>query len=355
MFDLKHYVPILRWKEAERLALRDLHEEVRNRITPLVQLVPESIAVGKRRPTVSQMLQKVAADMRQCWGTRRIFVDLRYIDQDLRISSRTHPMSYLGDECRRNSVSIVPVTGLDRPSAYQAAVAEAAARDTNGLCLRLLEGDLLTRNLRQLVSRLLGSLGLGPNHVDLVVDLESYSASSPAADEISGVIPHLSSWRSFTVASGAFPRDLTQFKTVGRHSLARLDWLAWNRQVGRRNGLVRKPAYGDYGIYHPAYSPPQFSNPSASIRYTSSGEWVIMRGEGILNEGGPGTSQWPANAQLLCGMREFCGAAFSAGDAYIHQKANNPKPTGSARTWLQAGFNHHITFVVRQIANRLGT
>jgi Beta protein len=35
MFDHKSYVPILRWKQAERFALRDLADDVRNRITPL--------------------------------------------------------------------------------------------------------------------------------------------------------------------------------------------------------------------------------------------------------------------------------------------------------------------------------
>jgi hypothetical protein len=45
MFDHKRYVPILRWKQAERFALRNLAEDVRNRITPLLQLLPESIAI----------------------------------------------------------------------------------------------------------------------------------------------------------------------------------------------------------------------------------------------------------------------------------------------------------------------
>lgn len=54
-------------------------------------------------------------------------------------------------------------------------------------------------------------------------------------------------------------------------------------------------------------------------------------------------------------MPEYRGAAFSAGDAYIFDKANHPTPTGNARTWLQAGFNHHMTFVVRQIASLFAT
>lgn len=71
MFEHNHYVPILRWKESERLALCSLRDDVKVRMTPLIQVVPESIAPGKRRPTVAQMLQKVAADLLQCWGGPR--------------------------------------------------------------------------------------------------------------------------------------------------------------------------------------------------------------------------------------------------------------------------------------------
>ncbi len=40
MFDQRHYVAILRWKQAERLALRELQVEDRKRITPLIELTP---------------------------------------------------------------------------------------------------------------------------------------------------------------------------------------------------------------------------------------------------------------------------------------------------------------------------
>lgn len=76
-----------------------------------------------------------------------------------------------------------------------------------------------------------------------------------------------------------------------------------------------------------------------------------MRGEGILNDDGPGAAQWPANAMLLCERPEFCGADFSAGDSYIASRAQMGASTGNPSTWLAASVNHHMTFVVRQMAN----
>lgn len=355
MFDHTHYVPILRWKEAERLALGDLEEDVRSQMTPLVQFVPESIHVGKRRPTVNQMLQKNVEDMKERWGTRPLLVDLLHIDPVLRVGGRTHPLAFLAEQARTTSVSMVPVTGLRRDAAYQIAVAEVVAEDRKGACLRLFRNDLGSPNLREQVLQLLGQLGLDPTHVDLVVDLQCFNGNCPSIDKVSSLLPELRHWRSFSLASGAFSRDLTQFKTPGIYSLPRLDWQAWNRQIEPGRSLIRRLTYSDYGIYHPIYAPPQFPNPSASIRYTSHEKWVIMRGEGIRNEGGPGHAQWPANAHLLCGTAEFCGATFSAGDAYIFDKASHPARPGTPGTWLQAGFNHHLTFVVRQIANLFAT
>jgi len=84
-----------------------------------------------------------------------------------------------------------------------------------------------------------------------------------------------------------------------------------------------------------------------------------MRGEGIRNDG-PGLSQFPANATLLCERPEFQGEDFSRGDRYIKEMAlelekNGSGRTGNLRTWLQATINHHLTLTVRQIANLFGS
>jgi hypothetical protein len=93
----------------------------------------------------------------------------------------------------------------------------------------------------------------------------------------------------------------------------------------------------------------QHFNFSASLRYTASEYWVIMRGEGVKNEHGAGFEQFPAQAQLLLERKEFSGPQFSDGDLYIHTMAQQFTKTGHLKGWLVATFNHHLTFVVRQI------
>ncbi len=355
MFDYKSYVPILRWKQAERFALRDLADDVRTRITPLVQLLPESIAIGKKTPSISHAFRKVAKEMSECWGMRSLLVDLRHINTEVRVGTE-HPLAYLARQARGNSVSIVPVIGLHRNAACVQAASQVAAENRNGVCLRLGRTDIANSDLQEEIKSLLMQLSIASNEVDVVLDIGCHDLSYPDFSALPTIIPDICEWRSLAVGSGAFPPDLTQWTTPGIYSTPRRDWQAWLGEVELAENLVRKPSFADYGIYHPTYQPPPwFPNFSASIRYTDEEKWIIMRGEGVRNEGGAGFAQYPANAELLCGMPEFRGASFSAGDAYIAAEAGNYAHPGNASTWLQAGFNHHMTMVVRQIANLFGT
>src|SRR5712692_3283852 len=71
MFDHKHYVPILRWKRAEWVALRDLAGDVRSHITPLVELTPRSFEARNNRPAPdpADVLARDAIGLQQHWAT----------------------------------------------------------------------------------------------------------------------------------------------------------------------------------------------------------------------------------------------------------------------------------------------
>jgi len=85
MFGPNHYVPILRWKQAERIALRNLFEADRRRITPLIELTPTifkpSRNDGNERPTPlpAQVLEREAKRFLEACGYSPFFLDLRYV------------------------------------------------------------------------------------------------------------------------------------------------------------------------------------------------------------------------------------------------------------------------------------
>jgi hypothetical protein len=162
-------------------------------------------------------------------------------------------------------------------------------------------------------------------------------------------IPLLEVWPSMTFLSGAFPKDLANLAKNEQHVLQRGDWESWCDLLNRHP--TRLPTFGDYTIQHGIFEEHEGKhfNFSASIRYASPDGWVVMRGEGVLNEEGPGYAQWPANAQLLCERPEFCGPNYCWGDTFVKDMSTQLARTGSAKEWLAAGINQHITMVVNHL------
>jgi hypothetical protein len=348
VFDHLHYVPVLRWKKAERDALEALDGRTREVSTPLIELtMGELLGVGrKRRRTPAQYLSEMTADVLKSWGKAPAFLDLRLIHDDLRIDGR-HPLSVLGDSVGAQGGRVVPVTGLGRSPRYQQAV-KACVGLGNGACIRLFPRDLFS-GADQEIDKLLEALAVNAPQVDLIIDCQIVAGDVELLRRLVRSVPLIEQWRSLTLMAGAFPKDLTGFKP-GIHTLERTDWLHW-RSVLDTTNLPRAPWYGDYVTLHAVFSePPPGANFSASIRYACEEYWLIMRGEGVRNRGGAGYQQWTANAQLLIERAEFQGPTFSAGDNFIYRKALSRGEPGNATQWVFAGVNHHLTLVARQMA-----
>ena len=243
------------------------------------------------------------------------------------------------------------MTSPTRDEDYQVAV--RAASSERGVCIRLGLDDVdRPRAIREVYS-LLAHLSFSLEDTDLILDCGQIEEVPPRIGGTLSRLPDLPRWRTLTVTAGAFPKDLMGFK-VSQHLYPRLDWLSWRAQVTEEATLPRVPTYGDYTIQHAIFiEPPERANFSASIRYTTDEHWLIMRGEGVFNEGGPGFGQWPANARLLIERPEFCGPEFSDGDRYVYEMGQQTSKTGNPESWLRAGINHHVTFVVRQISQTL--
>lgn len=358
-FDYRHYVPILRHKAAEMQALRSLLPEDKPGITPLIELTPSLLGMKERKKlTNASFFEEIAKEITGAWEYVPLFVDADLLSQTFGSPGGHHPVWLFSEGARRLRIAVIPVTGLRRPRAYQTAIQKVVTTDNNGLCMRLSADDLCNTTLEADIRRLLAAFNLTPKQVDIVVDLKFIGENSSRISfrKLCGCVPLLSSWRTFTVACGSFPKNLSEYRKNHQYERLRYDWLYWFGELKNGPSLPRSPSFGDYAIQHPFYSEPNpKSNVSASIRYTADDHWVIMRGEGLRNDGGPGHAQYWANANLLSGRPEFQGQGFSKGDEYIYRIGKQTEETGTPTTWLRAGINHHLTFVVRQIANSFGS
>jgi hypothetical protein len=350
MFDHDHYVPILRWKAGEKRALRELFPEDKRRLTPLIEWSrPGEVAPKEDRESPTPEPPDLAHDIMKHWGTRPFFCDLAWfwtgiLDGDV-LDLRRYAVGLANSGLRP-----IPVLTLGDAIEYRSALASLISGPE--VCLRLHYADLAGQSLARRLNHFFLTTGHTPATVHVIADFNVHYRDLDIA-AFYGRLPHITLYRTLTVAAGSFPLDLREFKGPQTLRLPRHEWVRYQHQVGDR--LQRQPTFGDYAMVHPVLTKSARGlNPSATIRYTIDDAWLVMKGEGLHNKDGPGYHQYHANALLLMQGRDYRGPEFSAGDTYISEVAARDSELGNPTTWVQAGVNHHLTFVSHQVEEFFG-
>lgn len=345
------YVPVLRWKRGERWALAKVRDQDRAGILPLIELIPSLFDNSNRkvpRDTAATLLELLKR-IRTAWGGRPVLLDMHHLPEGFSVSGIS-VWSATGALNKGLGLPIIPVCSLsDRPRDDDS---HAAARSIGkGIALRLPLWELSSTELVALCRTWLNEVDFAPKEIDLILDAGLVTEDTRIDPAACVELTELAQWRSVTLLAGAFPKDLGGM-APGRQERPRSDLKWWMDRVAeiKMAGAIN---FGDYTVQHAIFDePPPGATPSASIRYASEDRWVIMRGES-LRRGAKG-AQYPANAQLLCEQPEYSGAEYSEGDAYIHERANDPSRNGNPETWIRAGINRHITLTARQLATLRG-
>lgn len=345
MFGAKHYVPILKWKKAEQDALKSLAEPVRDKITPLLEIVDDE--------PEPEVVEKQAARIAQCWGQQRsLFLDPGSLAESFTEDGRSGA-EILFEAAEGHGLSFVPVTELSASAEVTAAVQKYSSR---GICVRISPDDVLEDGLpRRLLARL-RLIGVEPEQTDLLLDIGSieHEQVGPAFLKANGLfqqVPTDRPWRTITVAATAFPYSMAGLPPNAVSRIPRREWLVWRVLILRvAQSRFMVPAFGDYGIQHPElieFAPPM--RMSANIRYALETEWLIAKGEDLFGE--KGYKQIYEVAKRLSDDPAFLGEAHCPGCTTIARLARGEGRTGNPTTWRWVGTVHHLTLVANQVAS----
>jgi hypothetical protein len=248
VFDHKHYVPIIRWKYGERIALRELFPEDKARLTPLLQLTGDVAAAYVASGNVNSSIAMLLSEIREHWGNAPAFLDLN----ELVFATESNTIAAIKrvfTEALYLGLDLIPVTTLSREAWYQTGVKKALAECKKGICFRLFRQDLRSGHINHAINNLLSLMDLNPPFVDVVVDFQTVTASDATYyDNLFKRIPFIRGWRTFTVIGGAFPQDLTGL-SVGEYLLPRVEWCLW--KDSQPTNPSRKATFGDYATLHP--------------------------------------------------------------------------------------------------------
>ncbi|HLZ43033.1 MAG TPA: hypothetical protein VKQ11_18845, partial [Candidatus Sulfotelmatobacter sp.] len=173
------------------------------------------------------------------------------------------------------------------------------------------------------------------------------------ARSVFSMIPNKEGWRRLILVGASFPEDLSDVDAANPTKLPRREWALWRTLQKRPSALPRRDMiFGDYAIANPVPRDldPRVMLMSASIRYTTHTNWLILKGRNVRQYG---FEQYFDLCKELVDRPEYNGPDFSWGDLYISDCAAEVQGPGNATTWRKVGTNHHITLVAKQLANQL--
>lgn len=358
MFNHKHYVPILKGKKGEFDALAALKKDVKQQLTPLIDVpqVDTDFHTGKPKKSLSPHLSSIVKKIKSSWGTERpFFLDLFDLKPSDRADDGNHPLTYIFDLMRINSIKAIPTTGFDRDEAYNEAVAKTISADTRGVCIRLLTEDMENpKELRNNLTQMLQTLKVSSEQTHILLDFKELKPKDISLVTKTGVtainnVPNIAEYGSLIMAATGFPGSLSEVGTQATMKIQRTELYLWET-ILNQNNMLRIPTFGDYGIANPVILDLDWRIIPliANIRYTLAKEWLIIRGRDQKKHGG---DQGYQLSEILVKSSDYCGPDYCWGDRYISDCAKGLVGPGSLTTWRKVGTNHHLTFVTEQIAN----
>ena len=355
IFDHRHYIPCLRWKQGEYQAVWRLPHATKRLFTPLIE-VPEigyDFENETAAKTIDEHLAPFADRVYKKWGTSTCFVDANLIGAK-QMADGTHPVHFIFEQLRTMRCSVIPVTGLSKNKEFQQAIKAASAKDRNGVCLRITVEQAATSTLNTEIYSLLSTLKIQSTDCDLLLDLGSpnfvpLDGFSMAIEAIVKKLPYVNNWRTFTLIGTSFPETMGGIRE-GVEIVPRYEWQLYKMLAAKlQKAKLRMPAFGDYAISHPKILEldMRIVKPSATIRYTIDNNWYIAKGKNVRDYG---REQYRELSKKIVNSSYYCGEAFSWGDNFIRQCAHGGN-TSSLTMWRQVGTNHHIEKVTQDIAS----
>lgn len=360
-FDHRRYVPILLTRQGERHALRVISPTVRAALRPLFVVHPVATdpRTGLPKMSVEQHITKIAKELVKDWGVDPAFIDLSWVDTSQPMPNGTHAVEWFVGLADSLGLKLAPAISAGHDPAYRAAAVSAAHGVGTTLCLRLTPQewhDLGTPVGDGRLAGLLAETGRPATDVHLILDFGAEITATTSL-AIAAIRPALQSlplaydWASVTVAGTGMPVGTAEVGAGGAAELPRLEWILWQQLTGPG---YRRPSFGDYAVQHPdprSDFNPLFMDSAAQLRYTISQAWFVARGRGVRKVG---HDQIRGLAQQVCAHPEYASASFSWGDDWLYQCANGTCRPGAQGVWRKVTTNHHLTFVVSQLANLVG-
>lgn len=356
------YSPILRNRQSELLAIKHLSQSIRRHVIPIVDVAAPTTSADVTN-TIGYVERSIGRTQKYVTGFPAVFVDSSELESGVRLSGDSHPLQAVAAAIKHGGGRAIPVTGVHRDDAHNAAV-KAIAKDSDGglVCVRFDATDVSTATLTvNRLKNLLTALAAGPNHTYLLFDLQCLFGQG--CDAVSKQVLRLlkmvdvQTWAGIIVGGYGIPDQISTavaskaqgylrrieqdvFRIAAAHPMATPRWFA------DYTTLSPTVVELDYRLIHKLMCPKAI--------YTLDDSWFVVRG-GAFSSHPDEYAQYFSIADEIVALDEYCGREYSYGDAYIADRADGIGKPGSPASWITACVNHHITFTANAHASGAGS
>ncbi|MGG9998968.1 beta family protein [Pseudovibrio ascidiaceicola] len=370
MLNRKLYVPFLKTRQQEILALSRLAENAKDFVFPffIVPKIEFDAESGKKPKTIEEHLIITVQRYSKHWGSRHAWLGF---DEDLLgMSSESQPsiVSFVFEKLRRQSARVIPAVNLSGTSHHVDCFARILKFDGNGCAFRVSWSELRKVDLNQKIEALCSRLSITKKEVDLVVecgsvDFESCEIFCNLLIQHLKKIKGLSEFRSFVFCSTSFPENLSDILAASRNTSVkergvrkRGEWAFYKdfllSEFAASN--LRVPNFSDYTTIHPNYSLADFDptkmTSSGKIVYTTDTSWQVFKGWSFKHN----SLKMHKMCEALKNEEFFEGAQASWSDKLIADCAVEKIGPRNPAVWKGAGINRHISRVVKDLSNLHG-
>ncbi|HDR1218029.1 TPA: beta family protein [Pasteurella multocida] len=335
------YVPVLKTKQNEFLALNELSDPIKNRIKPLFVLTQEKY---------QDRANSLSKNLSQKWNNRDLFLDISQVN-DFIIAGLSH-VNFIFNDLVKNKVNFTPVIHLyNQNTDIMNFVISTGV--SSAILVKIKDFKHSTPNeLQQLISLL-------PNVTDIILDFESDIAQSrqnhsfAISNHVNHISTHIPSNINIVILGSSIPSELPRDNYIPFGFESRVEWLGFYDYYHSSQKNNNNMIFGDYSISHPEeFEPTGYVNPNAKIRYTISDNYLFAVGYQVYTHS-DGFAQYHAMAGYIVSSPFFMGQNYSWGDNYLYNCSIETGGPGNMGIWVKVGHNHHITFVTHQVAANL--
>lgn len=353
------YSPALRMKEGELEGVRQLAADVQDCLLPRFIVPPK----GERDDTTLPLFDArdvpdVSAVLSRHWRDRPVLVDATYLIDENDRDKLSDWLPRMFHRAWKSGVAAVPIAMLsDLGDAEIPAFRAAIATDSQikfAVCVS--SDQMVGPEFGVELKAVLDRLGLIPEDCAVIADFAGTEFGDPeiVAEIIQGSLESLQEvgrWQHIMFQGTHYP-ETNPAKDGTIEVWPRNEWIAWKKAVQFDPTTAEFIIFGDYAADCAKMKFGKANAPAIRhIRYAMKDSWLISRAV----KTGSDTSRMHGVYKTIYNNAGFAGSGFSAADTFIARAANDPvaKP-GSAKTWRQLNTTHHITQVVRDIAEVRG-